>query len=157
MKISNSVRSAKVGNNSLMKTNLWQMYSWQRLCRCIPKEKAFKDSPHFILLAKRVPFELSSLDMRNINGNAPFHLACFLWNFQIVQRLLKKWKKHKVNVVSVNNIGKDGQDDAEQRGHTDIVALTSVTSEAIQLTSVHEIVHLHGLRGRSRPFFEKCG
>ena len=63
------------------------------------------------------------LKLRNINGDTPFHYACYHGKVQIVEILLKNSKQHKINVVSVNNNGKDGQALAEQKGHTDILNL----------------------------------
>ena len=44
-------------------------------------------------------------------------------HLQIVDELLKNSKQYKINVVSLNNNGKDGQALAEQEGHTDVVKL----------------------------------
>ena len=63
------------------------------------------------------------LNLRDVNGNTPFHIACVYEPLQIVEILLKNSKKYKINVVSVNNNGKDGQALAEQKGHTDILNL----------------------------------
>ena len=37
--------------------------------------------------------------------------------------MLNNSKKHNINVVSLNNAGKEGQDYAEEKGHTDVVNL----------------------------------
>ena len=65
----------------------------------------------------------SLLNLRDVNGNTPFHIACVYEQLQIVEILLKNSKEHKINVIALNNAGKDGQALAKRKGHTDVVNL----------------------------------
>ena len=56
-------------------------------------------------------------------GETPFHHACYFGMIHNVKILLKNSKKHNINIYSKANDGMDGQDIAEQEGHTKIVKL----------------------------------
>ena len=89
--------------------------------------------------AKKYNIDLS---LRNIYGNTPFHRACY-GKLQNVEILLKNSKKHKINVVSLNNAGEDGQDLAEQKGHTDVVKLIKdwKRKQSYEFTSHVQFIH----------------
>ena len=63
------------------------------------------------------------LNVRNINGDTPFHYACSFGKLQTVKILLKNSKKYNIDVCSKSNAGMDGQTLAKRKGHTDIVKL----------------------------------
>ena len=62
---------------------------------------------------------------------------------QIVEILLKNSKQHKINVVSLNNNGKDGQALAEQEGHKDVVKLIQdwKNGQSYGATSHIQLIH----------------
>ena len=61
--------------------------------------------------------------MRGADGYTPFDCACYVGKFHNVKIILKNSKKHNINICSKANDGMDGQDIAEQEGHTKIVKL----------------------------------
>ena len=56
--------------------------------------------------------------MRGADGYTPFDCACYVGKFHNVKIILKNSKEYNINIYLT-----DGQDLAEQQGHTKIVKL----------------------------------
>ena len=60
------------------------------------------------------------LNLKNVHGRTPFHLACYFGKLQNAEVILKNSKKHSIRVFATNNQGLDGQTIAQQQGHQEV-------------------------------------